>query len=259
MKKSAAERTEHYRKKFNGVGGLYEHYRFLQSLGTLYESWIEIETVLSNLKRLKNDHHNRVLHIGIGSARIAKEIACHGHKVVGIDIAPEMLRHSAEVLHRMGHKQECDFVLSSMDYLPFKENCFDATICIRALKYASYPSKVLLEAHRVLKQRGIFIVEFPNIKTYHSFLIPLQKLIGKKLRVKYFSLDEIIKNARIIRFNILNVEETLRLPRFFYTKVNQKRFLKATIALEKALSWLLPKNILTRSFIMTCARTQHSS
>lgn len=255
MEKSIDDRAKHFKKLFKSIGERYEKERFLQSLGTRYESWIEINTVMSTLKRLKSDQNNRVLEIGIGTARISREIVRHGHKIIGIDIIPAMLKHSSEVLHQQDHGQECDFVLSSMSHLPFKEGRFDAVICIRTLKYAAHPSKVLQEAHRVLRNRGIFVVEFPNIKTYYSFLIWLDKLTGKrKLRVKYFVLDEMVKNVKATGFDILRIKETLRLPRSFYKNVYRKAVLKTAIYIEQALSRLLPQTILTRSFIMACSR-----
>jgi len=256
MRKSTEERTRSFKKMFKNIGGRYEQNRFLLSLGTRYESWMEIDTVLSNLKQVRTAHNSRILDIGIGTARISKEILRQGHKIIGIDITPEMLKYSQQMLRQLGYGKDCDFVLSSMSHLPFKENCFDGVVSIRTLKYAAHPFKVLMEAHRVLKQEGIFIVEFPNIKTYYSLLILLDKLIGKrKLRVKYFALSDMMECIKKTGFDVLGVKETLRLPRSWYTRVYRKRILQATISIEQALSSLLPLNILTRSFIMTCTPT----
>lgn len=261
MTKSIQKRRKRLLKLFEGLAGGYVKDRFLHSLGTQYENKLEIETVKSSLKYIQNDQNNKILDVGIGEARISRELAFHGCEIIGIDISPNMLRYSSDILNQQKYGQKSDFVLSSMSHLPFRENCFDAVISIRNLKYSINPFKVIQEFHHVMNKEGIFIVEFPNIKTYYSLLITLDKLMKKKIQPiraiwQYFSIVELSQKLRSIGFEILDFQETLRLPKTLYRKVDQKNILKTVISIEKALSWILPQGLLTRSFIITCRKSR---
>jgi SAM-dependent methyltransferase len=55
-----------------------------------------------------------------------------------------------------------DCVQGSAKYLPFTQNSFDVVTLTHVLEHLPYYEDALNEIHRVLKSRGIFIVEVPN-------------------------------------------------------------------------------------------------
>lgn len=52
----------------------------------------------------------------------------------------------------------------SIDQTPFEDNCFDIGACIGVLEYFAkdYVEKAIMEAHRILKPGGRFVLDIPN-------------------------------------------------------------------------------------------------
>ena len=93
-----------------------------------------------------------VLELGVGTGRIAHPVAATGIRVVGIDIAREMLRVAQE------HNQP-PLALAQGDiaFLPFVEHAFDAVLAVHVLHLVPDWRGVLHEIKRVLKPGGVFI------------------------------------------------------------------------------------------------------
>lgn len=61
-------------------------------------------------------------------------------------------------------------VVSDFRFLPFKDEVFDLTIFNHSLEHVPDPSSALNEANRVLKERAILKVKFPNHLSVASLL-----------------------------------------------------------------------------------------
>lgn len=97
-----------------------------------------------------------VLEVGVGSGRVAlptmKETAL---QFVGLDLSKEMLKNAR--MKMSAYEQRSNLLLGDAEYLPFRNNAFDAIICISTLHYFSFPKTTLGEFSRALKRRGVFL------------------------------------------------------------------------------------------------------
>lgn len=59
-------------------------------------------------------------------------------------------------------------VISDAHQLPFKKESFDCIICNAVLEHVTQPQKILAEAYRVLKPKGILWVSVPFLQHIHS-------------------------------------------------------------------------------------------
>jgi ubiquinone/menaquinone biosynthesis C-methylase UbiE len=92
----------------------------------------------------------RVLELGVGTGRIAFPVAAAGPRVVGIDLAIEMLRRAqAGGLDRL--------VRGDITSLPFRSTTFDAVLAVHVLHLVADWRGVLAEAIRVLRSTGMII------------------------------------------------------------------------------------------------------
>ena len=91
----------------------------------------------------------RVLEIGVGTGRIATPVAAAGCRVIGFDLAAEMLA------------QADDSVLTlfqgDMHHLPLADDSFDAVLAVHVLHLARDWEQVLRECARVLRPGGALI------------------------------------------------------------------------------------------------------
>jgi SAM-dependent methyltransferase len=93
---------------------------------------------------------SRVLDVGVGTGIIAATLERHGHRVVGVDIAPGMLRHSSSRLP--GRVALADGLA-----LPVAGASVDGVVFVWVLHHVADPLAALVEARRVLAPGGYIL------------------------------------------------------------------------------------------------------
>lgn len=79
----------------------------------------------------------------------------HGVKYVGVDINSQAIKEAK--------RKEIDVVLASCDFLPFKNESFDACSLIEVIEHLYFPGNAVREVHRILKRSGKLILTTPNL------------------------------------------------------------------------------------------------
>ena len=92
-----------------------------------------------------------VLDVAAGTGSISRLLESEGHRVVAVDLSPEMLSH-----HSGRHR-----IRAIADHLPFADATFDAVTFGYLLRYVEDPAETMRELTRVLHRGGaIGMVEF---------------------------------------------------------------------------------------------------
>jgi len=144
----------------------------------------------------------RVLDLGCGSGRHLVYLAKHGFDVYGIDIAEEGIKIARNWLTKEGLRAHLK-VGDIYKKLPYKDNFFDAIICIRTLNHGKieWIRRCIREMERILKPKGlIFLTVRKHVSKKH---IPKEKLYGIKWIAPrtYIILDGPEKGLPHYRFN----------------------------------------------------------
>ena len=136
--------------------------------------------------------------IGCGSGRFVTEFVKRGAgHVTGVDVAPEMLRLSKELVAADGTANKCDFVLA--DVLNWKtQNVYDITIAIGFWDYIQDPP-ARLKLIRKLTRRT-FLSAWPRFWTW--------RMPVRKVRLEY------IRGCPVYFFRRPQVEAMLRASGF---------------------------------------------
>jgi SAM-dependent methyltransferase len=112
-----------------------------------------------------------VCDVGCGSGRFVDELARRGAtRIVGVDVAPEMLKMAAQLVTENGHAHACQFVHS--DVLDWKtDEKFDITIAIGFWDYIADPPERL----RIIRSMttGKFLSAWPR---YWTWRMPVRKV-----------------------------------------------------------------------------------
>jgi ubiquinone/menaquinone biosynthesis C-methylase UbiE len=94
----------------------------------------------------------KLLDIGCGTGRLAlylqEELKCD---VTGVDLGWERIEKAR------AQSSSVTFEVQSADDLTFASNTFDVVVSLKALHEADNPTKVLEEAHRVMKEGGLLL------------------------------------------------------------------------------------------------------
>jgi ubiquinone/menaquinone biosynthesis C-methylase UbiE len=90
----------------------------------------------------------RTLEVGCGEGRVARDLAARGHRVVGLDTSPALLRHAAAA-HTGGR-----YVCADAAALPFGDAEFDLVVAYNSLMDVEDMPGSVREAGRVLEPGG---------------------------------------------------------------------------------------------------------
>jgi len=95
--------------------------------------------------------YKAILDAGVGTGRYARSLQESGFEVAGIDIARAMIGKAEE-------RGVSDLVLGDACFLPFKNNSFDATVCIHLLHLIREWKAALQEICRVTRSALVSLI-----------------------------------------------------------------------------------------------------
>jgi ubiquinone/menaquinone biosynthesis C-methylase UbiE len=109
--------------------------------------------------RLKKAH--KILDVGCGLGYMLQRISNINKdvKCVGLDIEKEVLENAKH----FDKRKKIKFVVGNCLSLPFKRE-FDHVICSEVIEHLQKPELFVKEAHKVLKDKGLFIITTPSIE-----------------------------------------------------------------------------------------------
>ena len=131
------------------------------------------------------------------------------------------------------------------EQLPFENNSFDIVICFSVLEHTLDPAKLIQEVHRVLRDKGEFLLWFQSLRSQYKYLKHILNKVDS-LRPHHFTLNEILtvalKNNNNNNFDVRkkNVSTGLGLPLSRYLPITHKRIknLIGTIMTNNVWLWL---------------------
>ena len=95
----------------------------------------------------------RVLDLACGTGNLAIPLAKRGARVIGVDIAPNLLQQGRERADAEG--LEISFEEGDAEYLSYPDATFDGVVSMFGAMFAPQPERVVAECARVLKPGGL--------------------------------------------------------------------------------------------------------
>lgn len=103
----------------------------------------------------------RAVDIACGAAPVLSELRRRGAACIGVDHAPDMLRHAQKRLRSAG-LDESGLYRADCRALPFADGAFDVAVCLGLISYVEHYDAVLREIRRVLRPGGQVLISFRN-------------------------------------------------------------------------------------------------
>jgi ubiquinone/menaquinone biosynthesis C-methylase UbiE len=101
----------------------------------------------------------RTLDLACGEGRLSRVLASLGHRVVGIDASPTLVRLAAT------HQEPVTAVLADAARLPFPDEAFDLVVAYMSLHDIDEMPQAVAEAARVLGRSGRLCAAIPHRST----------------------------------------------------------------------------------------------
>ncbi len=99
----------------------------------------------------------RILEVGVGTG-ISLPAYDSRHRIVGIDLSPEMLRKARERVRRRGLSHVEDLLEMDASELDFADGSFDVVVAMYVMTVVPDPEKVMRELQRVCRPGGEVII-----------------------------------------------------------------------------------------------------
>lgn len=127
----------------------------------------KIEIKLGYIKRLIENNRKNLLDVGCGYGFFLQTAKNKGYNIFGNDISKD----AAEYSSRMLKIQTFRGVLEDLNLTP---NYFDIVTMTEVAEHLPDPLKTFKEVYRILKEKGLFVIETGNISSLKA------KIAGKK-------------------------------------------------------------------------------
>ena len=148
--------------------------------------------------------NNRICDIGCGSGRFVAELAKRGaRRVVGVDVAPEMLRLASQHVAASGVAARCKFVLADVEHWMTGER-FDLVIAIGFWDYIEDPKSRLARIRRLCQRR--FLSAWPRADTVRARLRKA-RLSALDCPVYFYRRDAVCQLLEGAGFTIRSISE----------------------------------------------------
>lgn len=163
---SALQRSsldKHYvRSLFDSIAHRYDLLNHLLSGG------VDVYWRRKAIAHLADLHPKTILDVATGTADLAIAAArVHPRRIVGIDLAEEMLKRGREKVTRRGLQHLIELHAGEAENIPFESGTFDAAIVAFGARNFEHLERGLSEMRRVLREGGrIAVLEFSRPTTF---------------------------------------------------------------------------------------------
>lgn len=162
--------------------------RIPQSKSYYYFEDRKIENALNMAKLIPG---SRILEIGCNLGQMTFPLAEKKLEMVGFDLSENAIAKAAKRADYYNIDNISFEVQDAEEYKGHKDKSFDGIFSFSAFRYFPNPHKALLEAHRVLKSKGVIVIDFPNK------YCPWFNIIKKAARVKSHIHDNLYSKNQI--------------------------------------------------------------
>lgn len=179
----------------------FSHKKFKELLEEARKSKF-IEIISSTIPK-----NSRIVEAGTGFGRYVKVLSEKGFKnVEGFDINKDLLD--------TGRKRGLKVKYGSVLNMPYNNNIFDVYIDMGVIEHFSFDEqkKILAEAKRILKKRGVAFINVPYMNTFRKLVFPimfiknyLRKLKGKKFYQYIYTKKQICRLIEEADFKVTKV------------------------------------------------------
>jgi len=167
-------------KVFNEEAASYDDW-YKTDIGNLIDK-IETEAFY---KLLSKESYKRILDIGCGTGNYTFKLENRSDEIIGCDVSDKMLEKALN--KKISLKSKANFIQSSAEKLPFKDEVFDLIISVATFEFIDNKRETFEEAMRCLKKDGEIIIGFLN-KTSEW---------GKLYQSDYFTENTVFKYAKL--------------------------------------------------------------
>lgn len=143
---------------------------------------------------------DKILEAGCGFGQWVWALSQAGYKITGVDIAANTVKQLKKTL------PDVDVRIADVENLPFKNKSFDVYLSFGVIEhFQDGPEKVLAEANRVLRNRGLLFLTVPYLNLLRLLRFGLNNKTQGEFYQYLYSKKEIVEKITHAGFRISSV------------------------------------------------------
>ncbi len=168
----------------------YDYQEFWEDDKRYYEDRSE-RMALRKLLNSEDAEGKLFIDIGCGFGRLFNEYSRFS-RVVMVDYSLNNLKNARMRVNKFlagkgGRIPKVIYIAADATRLPFRDNAADTILTVRVIHHLEYPGKYFDEVNRILKYKGLYLLEFANKRNLKNIL----KFLLGRMRSSPFSLEPI--------------------------------------------------------------------
>lgn len=165
--------AEHY--KDIEIAENYDKARFSSIPGRFFDR-LEKKALRKMMSELPDN--SLIMDAPSGTGRLAETILEMGHRVVGVDISPEMLEVAKRKLKRFGDRFQT--INSDVRSIDLEKKSFDAVLCARVLMHFPLEEQISFLSAVSSYSKGLVVFNQSVITDYHKMRRYVKRLLGNQ-------------------------------------------------------------------------------
>ncbi len=163
-------------------------------------SYLTRKSILLDL--IEDMPKGRFLDIGCGPGILTSKLLNGLREVFSIDLSMQMLTNAQASIRDNPHRKNAQFSICEASHICFRDSSFDAVLCIGVIFYVEDYSSVMQEIHRILKEKGIAVVQINKIAlpSLYRTLVPVYRWLKTKFTGKRY--DQMIFKYNVFPYKI---------------------------------------------------------
>lgn len=195
----------------------YDMARFSSISGRVFDR-LEKKALRKILSILPND--SIVMDAPSGTGRLAETVLEMGHRVIGVDISPEMLEVAKRKLKRFGKKYQT--INSDIHNLDLEKESFDAVLCARVLMHFPFDEQISFLSAVSSYSKELVIFNQSVISDYHRMRRNVKSLLGNQAPASFpltkSEIDKLIESSSLTEIRRCHVLPLVSEAVFFSCK-----------------------------------------
>lgn len=145
---------------FRSKASVYNERYLVKASGDLLQ--VRHRAILEFVRSWNLPAGSRILDLGCGPGRLTRDLARMGYCGLGVDASQSMISLSEKEALAEGVADKWDYKMADVEAVPVPDSSFDAAICAGVIDYLPSDENLIVEAARVLKPGGRFLLCFTN-------------------------------------------------------------------------------------------------
>jgi 2-polyprenyl-3-methyl-5-hydroxy-6-metoxy-1,4-benzoquinol methylase len=170
--------AEHYKEI--EIAENYDKARFSSIPGRIFDR-LEKKALRKMMSELPDN--SLIMDAPSGTGRLAETLLEMGHRVVGVDISPEMLEVAKKKLKRFGDRYQT--INSDVHGLNLEKESFDAVICARVLMHFPLEEQISFLSTVSSYSKGLVVFNQSVITDYHRMRRYVKILLGNQVPASF--------------------------------------------------------------------------